>query len=504
MSIRARLRTALAFVVWGVLLGLAYGQAPLYTSNQNQYFLHGLAQAGQGLLADDWLANTTDPSPVFTWLVFVTARYLPRAIFYVYYFLLFAVYLYSLRRIADRIYEIERSRASRWIFLALILVSHSAALHMLLGRGVGGDWEYLLDGGLAGQRLLGTVLQPSSFGVFLLLSVQQFLDRRTYRAVLAAAVAATVHPTYMLSAAVLTLTYMFVEVRAGGSYRRSLQVGALALILVLPVLAYSFHSFIPSAADAQEILVQFRLPAHAVVAEWFGTATIASLALIVLALILTRDTPLLQVLLLSAAVGAALTLLQVLSGSNTLALLFPWRLSTYLIPLSTAVLAGWVAVWVREHTRPRIGRVVSVASILLVGLSIVSGLIWMAVQGLQQRIAPERALYAYVQAERQFGQLYAIPPKLQDFRLATSTPILADFKSIPYRRGEVLNWYSRVRLLQWFYRQTIDCGLMGDFMDEYRVTHIVLGPGQLGQNCPEMRERYNDGQYAVYVLESRP
>ena len=86
MSIRARLRSALEFVAWGVLLGLAYGQAPLYTSNQNQYFLHGLAQAGQGLLAEDWLANTTDPTPVFTWLVVATARYLPRAAFYLYYF----------------------------------------------------------------------------------------------------------------------------------------------------------------------------------------------------------------------------------------------------------------------------------------------------------------------------------------------------------------------------------------------------------------------------------
>ena len=276
------------------------------------------------------------------------------------------------------------------------------------------------------------------------------------------------------------------------------------MILVLPVLAYSFHSFVPSAADAQEVLVQSRLPAHAVISEWFGTATIATLALIGLAMLLSRDTPLLPVLLLSAAVGGALTLLQILSGSNTLALLFPWRLSTYLIPLSMAVLAGWVAFWVREHTRPQIGRVVPVAGILVIGLSIVSGLIWMAVQGLQQRIAPERALYDYVRAERQVGHLYASPSKLQDFRLATGTPILADFKSIPYRRAEVLNWYNRVRLLQWFYRQEIDCGLMGDFMDEYGVTHVVLGPGRLGQNCPEMQERYNDGQYAVYVLESQP
>ncbi|MCZ6529361.1 MAG: hypothetical protein O6949_03395 [Chloroflexi bacterium] len=504
MSIRARLRPALKFVAWGALLGLAYGQAPLYTSNQNTYFLHGLAQAGQGLLAEDWLANTTDPTPVFSWLVFVTARYLPRVTFHLYYFLLFGVYLYSLRNISDRLFGLERSRAARWVYLALIFVSHSAVLHVLLSRGVGGDWEYLFDGGLAGQRLLGTVLQPSSFGVFLLLSVQQFLEGRPYRAVLAAAVAAAVHPTYLLSAAVLTSAYMLVEIRTGKSYRQSLRIGVLSLMLVLPILAYSYSSFFPSAADALDVLVHFRLPAHAVISEWFGPAALATLALIGLALILAKSSQLLPVLLISVAVGAMLTLLQILTRSDALALLFPWRLSAYLIPLAIAVLAGWFSVWLSEHTGWRFGRIAPIASMLVIGASIVGGLIWMAIQGLQRQIAPERALYDYVRVARVPGQLYAIPPKLQDFRLANSTPILADFKSNPYRRGEVIDWHDRVRLLQWFYREEIDCGLMGDFIGEYGVTHMVLGPEQLGQDCPEMRERYQDGHYAVYELGPGP
>jgi hypothetical protein len=457
MSIRPRMRPALKFVAWGVLLGLAYGQAPLYTSNQNQYFLHGLAQAGQGLLA------------------------------------------YSLRRIADRLFGLERSRTARWVFLALIFVTHSAAL-----RGLGGEWQYLFDGGLAGQRLLGTVLQPSSFGVFLLLSLQQFLDDRPYRAVLAAALAATVHPTYLLSAAVLTFAYIFVELRAGKELKRTAQIGGLALILVVPVLAYSVSSFLPSGADAREVLVHFRLPAHALVSEWFGAATVATAMLIGLALYLARGTKLWPVLLISTVVGATLTLLQLLTGNDALALLFPWRLSTYLVPISVAVLVGWFSVWLLGRTGPRFGRIAPVAGMVVIGLSILSGVIWMAVQGLQERIAPENALYEYVRGAREPEQIYAIPPRLQDFRLETGAPILADFKSIPYRRGEVISWHDRVRLLQWFYRDEIDCGLMEDFIGEFAVTHMVLGPEQVGQDCPEMTERYNDGYYAVYELAPTP
>ena len=504
MPVRARLCSALGFAAWGVLLGLAYGQAPLYTSNQNQYFLYGLAQAGHGLLAEDWLANTTDPTPVFTWLVIVTTRLLPQAAYYLYYFLLFAVYFCSLKHIANRPFDLDRSRTARWIFIALIFISHSAALHTLLGRGIGGDWTYLFDGGLAGQRLLGTVLQPSSFGVFLLLSVQQFLKGHPYRAVLAAAVAATFHPTYLLSAAVLALAYVALELRAHKSYRQPLQIGGLALVLVLPTLAYSINSFLPSVSDAREILVHFRLLAHAVVVEWFGPAALATAALIGLALIVTRGTQLFALMLISSAVGATLTLMQVLSGSDALALLFPRRLSVYLVPLSMAALASWFAVWLSKNTGERIGRIAPAVSMILVGLSIISGIIWMAIQSLQRGIAPERALYAYVQAERSPEELYAVPSKMQDFRLATDAPILADFKSIPYRRGEVINWHDRVRLLRWFYRDEIDCGLMENFIGEYAVTHIVLGPEQLGQRCPEMQERYFDGFYAVYALEPRP
>src|SRR5436190_6480308 len=80
------------FLLGSILFAAAYCQAPLYYSNQNQYFLHGLAEAGEGLLADDWLAKTRDPTPVFSGLVAVTGRSLHPWAFHVYYALLFGAY----------------------------------------------------------------------------------------------------------------------------------------------------------------------------------------------------------------------------------------------------------------------------------------------------------------------------------------------------------------------------------------------------------------------------
>ena len=63
---RVLIRNLVFIVIWVFVFTIAYAQSPLYTSNQNQYFLQGMANAGFGHLSEDWLANTLDPTPVFS------------------------------------------------------------------------------------------------------------------------------------------------------------------------------------------------------------------------------------------------------------------------------------------------------------------------------------------------------------------------------------------------------------------------------------------------------
>jgi hypothetical protein len=497
----ARLRSVISYLAWGMLFGLAYAQSPLYTSNQNQYFLHGLAQAGVGHLTEDWLAGTADPTPLFSGLVALTARFLHPIVFYLYFLLLAAVYYHSLRRIAARLFTLEPSLIAGGVFAALLFVAHSTALRFALGRGVGGIWEYAFDGGVAGQRLLGDVLQPSAFGVFLLLSVQQHLEGRTRRALLAAALAATVHPTYLLVAGILTAAYALDAAREKRRLGAALQTGGLALLLVLPILIYVGWNFLPASAEAQRILVSFRLPAHTVPAEWFDAAAIAKLVWIGLALYLARSTRLAGVMAVSLGIGVGLTLLQVGLNSDALALAFPWRVSTILVPLATAVLAGAAAGWIATRLR---GRALRVLVGLAIGFSVVSGTAATGLQELQRRGAPERGVLEFVKTTKTPGQVYLIPPRLQDFRLVTGAPIVADFKSIPYRGDEVLDWYERNRLLGFFYRDQIseiDCGLLDEFVKGYGATHVVLEPDQRGLNCPGLQLIFDNGEYSVHRLE---
>ena len=90
-----------SYVLEALLLAVAFAvahtQSPLYYSNQNQYFVHGLANGGHVNLSHDWLAGTTDPTPVFTALVAAGYKHLGEWSFQAAYFALLMAYFLSVR-----------------------------------------------------------------------------------------------------------------------------------------------------------------------------------------------------------------------------------------------------------------------------------------------------------------------------------------------------------------------------------------------------------------------
>ena len=350
---KSKLRRILTVVavalLWTFLFAIAYSQSPLYTSNQNQYFLHGLAQAGYGALDRDWLANTLDPTPVFSALVALTYRlFHSLSITYIYYALLMGIYLFSLYGIADRVFQIGSSRIASLLFLALMITAHAAGLRFALSRFIGINWAYVLEDGVADQRMLGPVFQPSTFGVLLVLSVFLFLDRKPLFAGLCAALAAIVHPTYLLASGMLTASYMLVALREERRIKGPLLIGLSALLPILPLLAYLWTSFGGQASEitrqARQILVEYRIPHHALVYQWFDATALFKIGLVVVCLYLVRKQRIFWIILLPFLAACLLTLLQVASRSYSLALLFPWRISILLVPLSTSLLIAFLVV----------------------------------------------------------------------------------------------------------------------------------------------------------------
>jgi hypothetical protein len=119
---------------------------------------------------------------------------------------------------------------------------------------------------------------------------------------------------------------------------------------------------------------------------------------------------------------------------------------------------------------------------------------------------PARPLWEHIADHKQSSQVYFIPPKMQEFRLQTGAPAFVEFKSHPYKDVEVLEWYKRIRISQFFYRkeiQNIDCDLLHTAQEVGGITHVVLAQAQFGLQCSQLQSLYQDQNYALFTLGDR-
>lgn len=514
-------------ILLAAVFGLAHTQAPVGYSNQNQYLLHGFAVAGVGHLRYDWLAGTADPTPVFTALVAVGYGALGPAFLHGAYFLLVMGYFLAARAVAVAVVPTADTRPARLAFAALFTAAHAAVPRLLSVRLTGTDYPWFLQTGLANQYLLGPGLQPSAFGVLLFAALAVFARGRPVLSGLLTAGAGVVHATYLLPGALLTVGVMAWLV-THGERRRAAAVGVVALVGVLPAVAYSAWAFAPTSAvafaEAPRILAEFRIPHHAVVGRWLDTVAAVQVVWAVLGLALVRRTPLFTVLVVMAGGGLALTVVQVVTGSDGLALLFPWRVSAVLVPVATtAVLAKLAAAFPASRTTAAVGAVV------LTGLA--AGGAWaMAAAAGYHTVADEEPLLAWVREHAGPGDVFLVPVRvpsgggrgvpstsftppprptpgskfipvdLQRFRLLTGAALYVDFKSVPYRDADVLEWYRRVRQAEAWYAD-LDWRRPGlrEALRQEGITHVVARRGR-EPTADFLEPVYADDAYAVFQV----
>jgi uncharacterized protein DUF6798 len=530
----SRRQTAFEYVVTAIAFVVAYGQAPLYYSNQNQYFLHGLANAGVGRLSDDWLARTLDPTPVFSALVSATARYLQPWMFQIYMAAMMGIYAISLLSIFDTLAG-DAAPRRRLAFAALLVLTHSAAARWASYQLFDKDYPWFLQAGLAGQYVLGSMLQPSVFGVLMVGGVALFMRGRALAAIIVTVSATIFHPTYLLPAAILTLGFM-ASLAASGEYRRAIAVGVVALVIALPPAVYAMTTFGPTTdetfAEAQSILANFRIPHHTQPRLWFDGVAAVQILWVLLAIVLARGNSLFPLLVTAFLCAAALTFVQMATKSTGLALLFPWRVSAVLVPVATAIVLARLILALGSALT---GLGMRVAAGVLMALLEVVG-VWSSFGRHAFSMPPEELpVMEFVRQTDAPGDVYfvpvtvpdltkqtrgslssdfkplpqkrtdaqIIPLDLQRFRLHTGAPIYIDFKSVPYKDVEVIEWRNRVRVAEEVEHDII----VGEtekalaILRAHGVTHLVL-PAAIHLVSPNLRTIFDtDPTYRVYKIE---
>jgi hypothetical protein len=506
---KAYLTRGLGFALaFSVIFVLSFPTKPLYYSNQNTKFLHGLAQAGIGNLGEDWTAGTIDGLPVFSFIVYVTAKYLSPYIFYVYQVALLSLLFWTLLELGCSVVGRHgETLRFRILFGAAIVAAYSQHL-----RG-----QSLLLDGIAGQYLIWPMFQPSDFGVFLLLGILFLLRGKVASAILSWGVAAALHPTYILCAITLLLGLVLLlrfKPVDGMRFRWwPLLVVAGILGASMMDLAWRFRPTDPDLfARANEILAYVRIPYHTDLKRWDLHDVFAKLTLVGISLWVFRREQIGIILAVPFAVavfgaGAAL-----LTHDAQLALIAPWRTSIFLVPLTFSLLLarGLSVVMERLEVSDSSTRLVRWAVFGMVAL----GLSFTVVRGSEQKFASyislkQPAHLAFVRAQSRSGDLYLTQSRDQNFRLATLTPQFVSWKTHPYKDIEVIEWYARIRRVDHIFsfedmdgRRSLNCDALAQLARDYPLTHVLVNvrevPGRI--ECPLLTTLFADAEAKVFRI----
>ncbi len=515
-------------IIEAVLLAFAFAVAhtlsPLFYSNQNQYLLHGAALAGDGHLAHDWLANTRDPTPLFSLLVAVAYQVHPWLLQPAYFSLLMSYFL-AVRWLVAAVPGFPNTRVARISFASLFTLTHAAILRWASVEVAGVDYPWYLQAGVAAQYLLGPGIQPSAFGALLVFAAAAFAHGRPVLACALAAGTCWFHSTYLLPAGLLVCGFV-IALSQDGQTRVGVFSGKISLGIVVPVVVYTLWRFSPfdrHSDEALHLLANVRIPHHCLPSRWFDVVAAVQLAWIVLGLCFVWRTTFGRALVIAALGGSLLTGLQLVVRSDSLALAFPWRISVLLVPLATAIITAKLLAYAPP---PKCAERVAGAVLL----ALVAGGVVVTACGLGYHTVDERELYAHIRATAEPDHVYLIPtdfPKvgsgrgavsntfkpaprakegtnqipvdLQRFRLATGARLYVDFKSVPYGAAEVKEWHRR---MEFAVRFNAGLGHGSDYgwLKAEGVTHVVA-PRSRPFESSFLEKVYHGDSYIVYRVE---
>jgi hypothetical protein len=360
----------LAFhLLMGVLLTLVYPMQELFSGNQNIYFLWGMADLLPNAFAADPLLLSPDPYPLFSWLISIFPVQFLSIWTTIIYVFLSSVYSFSLFGIADKISPLYNKSNRLFSFSALFLFLHSSPIWGTYFQLVFDmDLRWMWDSGIAEQGVLRGYLQPSIFGVFLLLSLHQVMHRNYALAILCIVPAATIHASYLFIGGILTILILL-QANFG---KKNLLAAGILVLLVLPYSYFIFSHFMQlehglKAAINNAVMDGYETNLHINPSNWLNPKFYLQIPIMILGIAILWNTQLQFFILRITTIGLALTALAYGIDNTTLISLNPWRISILIMPVATvAILSKTVSNGAWTTIRPHVFSLIGIIAAALI------------------------------------------------------------------------------------------------------------------------------------------
>ena len=255
-------------LLYGILFGLSYPQEALFSSNQNTKFITGLARAGYGDIAADWMARITDPFPFFSYLL--QWQYQLLGLYsgtHLSFFLIAGAYGILGVWLAKSFFEdTEDRQRAVWVFALLWLFIHIVGVKDL--------WSDIFPEGLAGQYMLGDYYQPCCFGVLLLAGIAAYSAGRMAPAAACFILGPLFHPAYLISSALIASALIILPANQGLGIGRGKRFFFI-LLVAAGVGAYGLYNMSTLTSGdpavriaAHRLIAETRIPQHSLPSAW--------------------------------------------------------------------------------------------------------------------------------------------------------------------------------------------------------------------------------------------
>ena len=446
--------------------------------------IHALEIFNDNKLQNDWIANQTDHIPLFTYFNYILIKFFSVKILYFMHFILLSLCALSLFLISKSIYlNLEKSDFIIVWFTFFILIFH----------------ENSFFSGVAGQSIIDAGYQPASYGVLFFLGIYFFLINKNFLSILLICISASFHPTYIIHSGFLVLgfsMYFFLFKK----YSDLLKIFIYYSLLILPITIFVFFNFLNLDRDTtilgQEILMK-RIPHHADIHYWFSYKDIISIITFFISLILIRDkTKLFISLGIFGFCSIFVSIIQYFVEINSLALIFPWRSSVFLMPISSIIIISFLI----DKFREKLLNKKRLIYVVFFSISIFFGLKSHILENLNSNF--EKKIFLFNKIKKYYNEIDSIlvPIDTVSIRLNTGLPIFINHKHHPFKHNEIIDWDLRLKLASNFYNAK-NLDLQNKFLKEIieleKISHILFKKSQF---YPECKDLINDDNYILIEI----